>query len=146
MLVYFKLHGKNHVIKCYTWKNTRWLIKHKQSARIECKNNLFQPCVRSKQLRTIKTMICNDIFTSSRHKKVPSPANSVYSVFVVWAVFKLWWRKKTYLKRRPLFRSQVFKFSNFVATSKARIWLAICEFLWLLTNQNVWFVTFFALN
>ena len=28
--------------------------------------------------------------------------------------------------------------------SKARIWLAICEFLWLLTNQNVWFVTFFC--
>ena len=24
--------------------------------------------------------------------------------------------------------------------------LAICEFLWLLANQNVWFVTFFALN
>ena len=63
----FQIARENHVIKCYTWKNTRWLIKHKQSARIECKNNLFQPCVRSKQLRTIKTMICNDIFTSSRH-------------------------------------------------------------------------------
>ena len=45
-----------------------------------------------------------------------------------------------------MFHSQIFKFSNFVATSKARIWLVICEFLWLLTNQNVWFVTFFALN
>ena len=68
-------------------------------------------------------------------------SSAFYSVFVVWAVFQLRWRKKTYLKRRPLFRSQIFKFSNFVATSKARIWLAICEFLWLLTNQNVWFVT-----
>ena len=45
-----------------------------------------------------------------------------------------------------LFHSQIFKFSNFVAKSKAHIWLAICEFLWLLTNQNFWFVTFFALN
>ena len=26
--------------------------------------NLFKPCVRSKQPRTIKTIICNDIFTS----------------------------------------------------------------------------------
>ena len=25
--------------------------------------------------------------------------------------------------------------------SKAHIWLAICEFFWLLTNQNVWFVS-----
>ena len=45
-----------------------------------------------------------------------------------------------------MFRSQIFEFSNFVATSKARIWLAIYEFLWLLTNQNVWFVSFFALK
>ena len=28
-----------------------------------------------------------------------------------------------------MFRSQIFKFSNSVATSKARIWLAICEFV-----------------
>ena len=42
----------------------------KQSARIKCKNNLFKPCVRSKQPRTIKTIIYNDIFTSLRHKKV----------------------------------------------------------------------------
>ena len=55
----------------YTWKNTRWLIiiKHKQSAPIKCKNHLFKPCVRSKQPRTIKTIICNDIFTSLRRKK-----------------------------------------------------------------------------
>ena len=69
-----------------------------------------------------------------------SKSNAFYIVFVVWAVFQLRWQKKTYLKRRPLFHLQFFKFSNFVATSKACIWLAICEFLWLLTNQNVWFV------
>ena len=73
-------------------------------------------------------------------------SSAFYSVFIVWAVFQLRWWKKTYLKCWPLFCSQIFKFSNFVATSKARIWLAICEFLWLLTNQNVWFVSFFALN
>ena len=27
---------------------------------------------------------------------------------------------------------------------KQRIWLAICEFLWSLTNQNAWFVTSFC--
>ena len=37
----------------------------KQSARIKCKNNLFK----SKQPRTIKTIIYNDIFTSLSHKK-----------------------------------------------------------------------------
>ena len=70
-------------------------------------------------------------------------------LFTVFSLFKLFFSRggeSNYLKRRPLFRSQIFKFSNFVATSKARIWLAICEFLWLLTNQTVWFVSFFALN
>ena len=51
-----------------------------------------------------------------------------FSVFIVWAVFQLQWQKKTYLKHRPLFCLQIFKFSNFVATSKAHIWLAVCEF------------------
>ena len=37
-------------------------------------------------------------------------SSAFYSVFVVWAVFQLRWRKKTYLKRRPLLRSQIFKF------------------------------------
>ena len=37
-------------------------------------------------------------------------ALSLGSVFVVWAVFQLRWRKKAYLKRRPLFRWQIFKF------------------------------------
>ena len=27
---------------------------------------------------------------------------------------------------------------------KQKIWLAICEFLWSLTNQNEWFVSFFC--
>ena len=73
-------------------------------------------------------------------------SRAFYSVLVVWAVFQLWWRKKTYLERQPLFCLQIFKFSNFVETSKTCIWLAIFESLWLLTNQNVWFVTFFSLN
>ena len=54
--------------------------------------------------------------------------------------------KQTFLTRRPLFRLQIFTFSNFAAISKAHIWLTICEFLWLLTYQNVWFVTFFVPN
>ena len=58
-------------------ENTRLpiIIKHKQSACIKCKNNnLFKPCVRSKQSRTIKTIICSYIFTSLRRKKVLRPA------------------------------------------------------------------------
>ena len=50
----------------------------KQSARIECENiysNLqVTLCVQSKQPRTIKTIIYNDIFTSLRRKKDQSPA------------------------------------------------------------------------
>ena len=57
------------------------ISKHKQSARIKCKNNLFKPCVRSKQLRTIKTIICKDIFTSLRRKKVQSPAKQFKELF-----------------------------------------------------------------
>ena len=38
------------------------------------------------------------------------------------------------------FARKVLAYPN-VATFKARTWLAICEFLWLLTNKNVWFVT-----
>ena len=55
-------------------------------------------------------------------------------------VLLLRWRRKTYLKRRPLFRLQIFSVSK-CYDIQARIWLAICEFLWLLTNQNVWLVT-----
>ena len=85
----FKMNGHNSA--CFQ-KNTRWLIviKHKQSARIKRKNNLFKPCVRSKQPRTIKIIVCNDIFGHCFARK----------------------------------------FSNFVATSEARIWLAICENYW----------------
>ena len=53
----------------------------KQSARIKCKNNLFKPCIRSKQPRTIKTIIYNDIFTSSRCKKVQSQAKQFKELF-----------------------------------------------------------------
>ena len=52
------------------WIPVFYLIKHKQSARIKSKNIFFQSCVRSKEPRTIKTIICNDIFTSLRRKKV----------------------------------------------------------------------------
>ena len=65
-------------------ENTRLpiIIKHKQSARIKCKNNnLFKPCVRSKQSRTIKTIICSYIFTSLRRKKVQSPAKQFKELF-----------------------------------------------------------------
>ena len=64
-------------------ENTRWLIiiKHQQSARIKCKNNLFKPCVRSKQPRTIKTIIYNDIFTSLRRKKVQSSSKHFKELF-----------------------------------------------------------------
>ena len=41
-----------------------------------------------------------------------------------------------------MFQSQISACLN-VATFKARIWLAICEFLWLLANQNVCFFPFF---
>ena len=71
----FKMNG--HDLACFQ-KNTRWLItiKHKQSARIKRKNNLFKPCVRSKQSRTIKTIICSYIFTSLRRKKFKVRLNS----------------------------------------------------------------------
>ena len=41
-----------------------------------------------------------------------------------------------------MFQSQISACLN-IATFKARIWLAICEFLWLLANQNVCFFPFF---
>ena len=53
----------------------------KQSARIKCKNNLFKPCVRSKQPLTIKTIICNAFFTSFKRKKVQSPAKQFKELF-----------------------------------------------------------------
>ena len=53
----------------------------KQSARIKCKNNLFKPCVQSKQPRTIKTIIYNDIFTSLRRNKVQSPSKQFKKLF-----------------------------------------------------------------
>ena len=61
-------------------------------------------------------LLCTPHFPNRQPK-----SSAFYSVFVVGAVFQLRWRKKTYLKRQLLFRSQIFQFSNFVVTSKARI-------------------------
>ena len=52
----------------------------KQSARIKSKNNLFKPCNRSKQPRTIKTIIFNDIFSSLKCKKLIERLNSSRNV------------------------------------------------------------------
>ena len=57
------------------------IIKHRQSACIKCKNNSFKLCVQSKQPHRIKKIICNDIFTSLRHKKVQSPAKQFQELF-----------------------------------------------------------------
>ena len=53
----------------------------RKSLHIKCKNNLFKKCVWSKQPHTIKTIIYNDIFTSSRHKKVQSLAKQFKELF-----------------------------------------------------------------
>ena len=83
----FKMNGHN--LACFQ-KNTRWLIiiKHKQSAHIKRKNNLFKPSVRSKQPRTIKTIVCNDIFTSQRCKNVQSPAKQFKELFSLCLCFR----------------------------------------------------------
>ena len=140
-----------------------WLCKSKASAsgaKIIYSNLQVTLCVRSKQPRTIKTIIYNDIFTSLGHKKFKVRPNSsrncwvcsaFYSVFVCFTVFTLFFSCCIVGERKPTWNAGhcfARKFSAYpnVATSEARIWLAICEFLWLLTNQNVWFVSFFALN
>ena len=72
-------------------------------------------------------------------------SSAFYSIFVVGAVFQLLYCcfggkiKPTWNAGHCFAR----KFSAYLnaATSKARIWFAICESLWFLTNQNVWFVT-----
>ena len=98
MLVYSKLHEKIMWLRVNDMdeKNTRWLIiiKHKQSARIKCKNNLFKSCVQSKQPRTIKTIICNDIFTSSRRKKVQSPAKQFKKLFSLFESLSMKWNRR----------------------------------------------------
>ena len=45
------------------------------------KMNGRKPCVRSKQPRTIKTIVCNDIFTSQKCKNVQSPAKQFKELF-----------------------------------------------------------------
>ena len=51
----------------------------KQSAHIKCKNNLFKPA--SNTVRTIKTIMYNDIFPSLRRKKVQIPAKQYKELF-----------------------------------------------------------------
>ena len=48
------------------------IMTQKQSARIECKNNLFKLVYSVKQPRTIKTVIYIGIFTSIKHKTSPT--------------------------------------------------------------------------
>ena len=61
---------------------------------------------KSQYLVLVKLMQSNRVVTAWL---LLHTGSAFYSVFVVWAVFQLRWRKKTYLKRRPLFRSQIFK-------------------------------------
>ena len=72
----------DYVLVIYMKKNTRQpiIIMQKQSARIKSKNNLFKPCIRSKQPRTIKTIIYKDIFTSLKRKKLIVRLNSSRNV------------------------------------------------------------------
>ena len=62
-------------IELYTWREIPYL----RAPSIIL--YLFQPFVRSKQLRTIKTQVYNDIFTSLRRKKVQSPAKQFKELF-----------------------------------------------------------------
>ena len=48
------------------------IMTQKQSARIECKKIYSSLCIRSKQPRTIKTVIYIGIFTSIKHKTSPT--------------------------------------------------------------------------
>ena len=72
----------DYVLVIYMKKNTKQpiIIMQKQSARIKCINNLFKPCIRSKQPRTIKTIIYKDIFTSLKRKKLIVRLNSSRNV------------------------------------------------------------------
>ena len=67
-------------------------------------------------------------------------------LFTVFSLLELFFSCCIIGERKPTWNAGhcfARKFSAYpnVATTEARIWLAICEFLWLLTNQNVWLVT-----
>ena len=67
-------------------------------------------------------------------------------LFTVFSLLELFFSCCIVGERKPTWNAGhcfARKFSVYpnVATSEASIWLAICEFLWLLTNRNVWFVT-----
>ena len=59
--------------------------------------------------------------------KLTTKKQCFFSVFIIWAVFQLQWQKKTYLKHRPLFCLQIFKFSNF----QILLWHPRLTFDWL---------------
>ena len=78
-------------------------------------------------------------------------SSTFYNVFVVRAVFKLLinkllfrWRKKTYLKLRPLFGSQIFRVSKCSDIQGSNpLWLSVSFFdYWLIRMSG--FFTFFA--
>ena len=60
----------------------------------QVKNNLFKPCVRSKQSRTIKTIIYNDIFSSLGHKKFKVRLNSSRTCSVVSESLAMKWNRR----------------------------------------------------
>ena len=91
---------------------------------------------KSQYLVLIKLMQSNRVVTAWLLLHTDS---AFYSVFVVWAVFQLRWRKKTYLKRRPLFRSQIFKFCCDIQGSH------LIGYLWvsLIIDQSECLICFF---
>ena len=66
----------------------------------------------------------------------------LYFFVVVWAVFQPRWRKKTYIKRRPLFRLQIFKFCCDIQGSH----LIGCLWVSLIINQSECLICYFLCN
>ena len=54
--------------------------RRSEARALSAKKTYSKLCVRSKQRRTIKTIMYNDIFTSLRRKKVKSPAKTVQGI------------------------------------------------------------------
>ena len=67
----------NKICKCLFIPNC---AKRSKARALSEKITYSKVCVRSKQTRTIKTIIYNDIFTSLRRKKVQSPAKIVQGI------------------------------------------------------------------
>ena len=92
------------------------------------------------------SLLYSPLFPSRQPK-----SSTFYNVFVVRAVFKLLinkllfrWRKKTYLKLRPLFGSQIFSVSKCSDIQGSNpLWLSVSFFdYWLIRMSG--FFTFFA--